>query len=86
MRTWWTCTSVVGGERRAGDDERLRDLACLFVGEPDHGGVGDRGVGEQQRLEFGGRDLVALVLAIAYNWPADDDPTTALVVTVWPAG
>lgn len=23
---------------------------------------------------------------IAYNWPADDDPTTALVITVWPAG
>ena len=25
-------------------------------------------------------------LEIAYNWPADDDPTTALVITVWPAG
>ena len=25
-------------------------------------------------------------LEIAYNWPAGDDPTTALVVTVWPAG
>ena len=24
-------------------------------------------------------------LEIAYNWPADDDPTTAVVVTVWHA-
>ena len=44
------------------DDERLRHLAGLLVGAGDDGGVGDRRVGEQHRLQLGRGDLVALVL------------------------
>ena len=47
-----TSSAVIGP---LGDDERLRHLAGLLVGERDHGGVGDRRVGEQQRLQLGGR-------------------------------
>ena len=48
------------------------DLARLVVGQPDHGGVGDCGVGEQQRLELGRRHLEALVLDELLE-PVDDE-------------
>ena len=52
-------------------DERLRHLAGRLVGAGDHRGVGDRGVGEQDRLQFGRGDLVALVLDQLLE-PVDD--------------
>jgi hypothetical protein len=65
-------------ERCAGHDGRLGDLARLLVGDADHGGVGDRGVGEQHALQFGGGDLVALVLDELLD--AVDDSHRALVI------
>ena len=43
---------------------------------------------DQRRRNPGEADWLTTArgLEIAYNWPADDDPTTALVVTVWAAG
>ena len=52
-------------------DVRGGDLAGLVVGHPDHGGIGDLGMGEQQRLELGGWDLEALVLDELLE-PVDD--------------
>jgi hypothetical protein len=42
----------------AGHHDRDRDLAVGGVGAGDDGGVGDRGVAEQQRLQLGGGHLV----------------------------
>jgi hypothetical protein len=52
-------------------DEGLRQLAGLVVGHADHGDVGDLRMGEQQRLELGGRHLEALVLDELLE-PVDD--------------
>ena len=59
-------------------DVRRRDLAGLLVGEADHGGVGDGRVGEQHRLQLGGRDLEALVLDELLE-PVDDEEVAVLV-------
>ncbi len=67
---------LLGRDRRARHDERLRDLAGLLVGDRDHGRVGDRRVREQQRLQLGGRDLVALVLDQLLE-PVDDPQRAA---------
>jgi hypothetical protein len=55
---------LVRGEIGAGpaDDEGLGDLLAFVVGDPDDRAIGDGRVGQQQGFEFGGRDLVALVL------------------------
>ena len=47
-----------------------------------------RAAHDQRRRNPGEADWLTTArgLEIAYNWPADDDPTTALVVTVWAAG
>jgi hypothetical protein len=42
---------------------------------------------DRRRRNPGEADWLATArgLEVAYNWPADGDPTTALVVTVWSA-
>jgi hypothetical protein len=52
----------VDGGALCRDDKGLRDLTRLLVGTGDDGGVGHLRVLEQDGLEFGGRDLKALVL------------------------
>ena len=52
-------------------DEGGRDLAGLVVGKPDDRGVRDIGMGEQQGLELGRRDLESLVLDQLLE-PVDD--------------
>lgn len=47
------------------DDEGFRQLAGGVVRDGDHGCVGDSGVGEEVRFEFGGGDLEALVWVYA---------------------
>jgi hypothetical protein len=40
---------------------RFRYFAGVFVGRSDDGGIGDRCAGEQDRFQFGGRDLMCVV-------------------------
>ena len=56
-------------------DERLGHLLALVVEHADDGGVGDLRVGQQQRLQLGGRHLVALVLDQLLD-PVDDRERT----------
>ena len=53
------------------DDERLRHLAGLVVWTGNDGDVGDRRVGEQDRLQLGRGDLMPLVLDQLLE-PVDD--------------
>ena len=71
-------SSAVASASCCQHDERRWDLARLLVGDADHGGVGDRRVGEEHRLELGRRDLEALVLDQLLD-PVDDRHVTVLV-------
>ena len=59
-------------------DERLRHLAGFLVRAGDDGHVGDGRVGEQERLQLGRGDLVALVLDQLLE-PVDDGEQAVLV-------
>ena len=87
MRLWGATRSAtkaissVGRRRsRLEHHEGLRHLARLLVGRADHRRVRDRRMGEQQRLQLGGRDLEALVLDELLQ--AVDDEEVAVVVDV----
>src|SRR5690606_36187768 len=56
----------------------VRDLVAVLVVVAGHGGVGDTGVGQQQRLQFGGGHLEALVLDQLLD-PVDDEQPAGLV-------
>src|SRR5690606_25991461 len=56
----------------------VRDLVAVLVVDAGHGGVGDTGVGQQQRLQFGGGHLEALVLDQLLD-PVDDEQPAGLV-------
>src|SRR5712691_3821118 len=49
-------------DRALEHDERLWHLTRLLIGAGNHGRVGDRGMRQQDRLQFRGRHLVTLVL------------------------
>ena len=70
-----TSSGVIESARH---DERFGHLAGFLVGERDHGRVGDRRVREQERLQFGGGDLVALVLDQLLD-PVDDPQRAVLL-------
>lgn len=55
-------------------EEGLRDLVAVGVVHADDGGVGDRRVTEEERFEFGGGDLVALVLDQFLDPVHDEEP------------
>ena len=69
-----TSSGVIGP---LGTTNAFGHLAGLLVGDRDHGRVGDRRVREQQRLQFGGGDLVALVLDQLLD-PVDDPQRAVL--------
>ena len=67
-------TSSVSISSEAGHDERLGELACLLVGDPEHGAVGDVGMGDQDCPK---RQVVILGEIISGGLREDQDDSLA---------